>query len=83
LKKGVTMNFTTVSAKGWVTIPVELRRKYGLKSGARVRIVDYGGVLALVPVTEDPVQQAMGMLKGSSSLTQALLTEHKQELSRE
>jgi AbrB family looped-hinge helix DNA binding protein len=77
------MSFTTVSPKGWVTIPIELRRKYGLKSGTHVHIVDYGGVLALVPAAEDAVQQAMGMLKGSSSLTQALLAERKQELSRE
>ena len=36
----------TISSKGWVVIPAELRRKYNLTPGAEVRVVDYGGVLA-------------------------------------
>ena len=39
----------TISSKGWVVIPAELRKKYDLHSGRAVQIVDYGGVLALVP----------------------------------
>lgn len=77
------MTTLTVSTKGWVVIPVELRRKYGLTPGAQVRMVDYGGVLALVPLLENPIQEAFGLLKGPSSLTQALLTERAQELAGE
>jgi AbrB family looped-hinge helix DNA binding protein len=74
------MTNLTISSKGWVVIPAQLRRKYGLKPGSQVRIVDYGGVLSLVPLLDDPVQQAAGMLKGPTPLTQALLAEHQQEL---
>ncbi len=77
------MTTLTISTKGWIVIPAELRKKYGLTSGAQVRVVDYGGVLALVPLLENPIQQAAGMLKGPSSLTQALLNERAQELARE
>jgi AbrB family looped-hinge helix DNA binding protein len=73
----------TISSKGWVVIPAELRNKYGLKPGSQVRIVDYGGVLSLVPAFEDAVQQAAGMLKGAGSLTEALLREHRRETARE
>lgn len=73
----------TVSTKGWVVIPVELRKKYGLTPGAQVQVVDYGGVLALVPLLENPIREAVGMLKGSSSLVQALLNEHAQEIARD
>ena len=31
------MTIHSVSNKGWVVIPAELRRKYGLKPGAEVR----------------------------------------------
>jgi AbrB family looped-hinge helix DNA binding protein len=72
----------TVSEKGWVVIPVELRRKYKLHPGAAVSVVDYGGVLALVPTLAKPVRQAAGMLKGSKSLTRALLAEHRRERAR-
>lgn len=72
-----------ISEKGWVVIPAELRRKYALKPGSTVQIVDYGGVLALVPTLADPVRQAAGMLKGKKSLTQSLLSERLAERRRE
>ena len=77
------MTTLTISTKGWVVIPAELRKKYKLMPGSQVRVIDYGGILALVPLLENPVQQVAGMLKGQSSLTQALLDEHAQELARE
>lgn len=73
----------TLSQKGWVVIPAALRRKYGLKPGAQLQFVDYGGVLELVPVADNPVEAAAGMLKGGKSLTEALLAEHRQELKNE
>ena len=72
----------TVSEKGWVVIPADLRKKYNLHPGAKISVVDYGGVLALVPVMTKPVRQAAGMLKGRTSLTRALLTDHRRERSR-
>lgn len=68
-----------ISQKGWVVIPAELRRKYHLEPGTEVVIVDYGGMLAIIPALEDPVRQASGMLKGGASLTQALLKERREE----
>jgi AbrB family looped-hinge helix DNA binding protein len=73
----------TISNKGWVVIPAELRKKYNLLPGTEVVIVDYGGVLAIIPALKDPIKQGRGMLKGLPSLTQDLLKEHAQERSRE
>jgi AbrB family looped-hinge helix DNA binding protein len=72
-----------ISQKGWVVIPAELRKKYHLKPGDEIEMVDYGGVIALVPVLKDPIKQGYGILKEGPSLTQALLDERKQELERE
>lgn len=74
---------TTISSKGWVVIPAELRKKYELKPGARVIVVDYGGVLSIIPAMSKPVEQSAGLLKGGRSLTQALLAERQQERKRE
>ena len=71
-----------VSEKGWVVIPADLRKKYNLQPGAKVQVVDYGGVLALVPKLADPVRQAASLLKGRKSLTRALLAEHRREKAR-
>ena len=73
-----------ISQKGWVVIPSDLRKKYKLHPGRMVQIVDYGGVLTLVPSLEDPLAQSMGMMKGKGqSLRQALLEEHRQEIENE
>ena len=73
----------TVSAKGWVVIPAELRKKYGIKPGSKLQFVDYGGALELIPVPDNPIEAAAGMLKGGKSLTEALIAEHRRELDNE
>lgn len=77
------MYTTKVSAKGWVVIPKDLREKHGLKEGRRVQVVDYGHVLAIVPLPEDPVEALHGMLREGPSLTDDLLAERAQERARE
>ena len=77
------MYTVTVSTKGWVVIPKDLREKYRLKKGTRVQVVDYGNVLALVPLPDDPVEALHGMLEGGPSLTADLLAERAQERVRE
>ena len=71
-----------LSQKGWVVIPAILREKYGLKPGANLQVVDYGGVLSIVPAFKDPIKAGAGILKGGESLTQAVVEEHRQELER-
>jgi len=77
------MTVSAISAKGWVVIPAGLRKKYDLHAGRRVALVDYGGVLAIVPALADPVEEAAGILKSKASLTKALLDERRQERDRE
>jgi AbrB family looped-hinge helix DNA binding protein len=73
----------TISNKGWVVIPAELRKKYNLLPGTEVVIVDYGGVLSIIPALQNPIKQGRGMLKGLPSLTQELRKERGKERSRE
>lgn len=77
------MAIATVSSKGWVVIPAELRKKYDLHPGARVVLVDYGGVLAIVPALSNPVEDSAGLLRGGPSVVKALLDEHARERERE
>lgn len=72
-----------LSQKGWVVIPAAMRKKYGLKPGAYLQVVDYGGVLAIVPAFKNPIRDGAGMLKGGESLTQAVVKEHRKERERE
>jgi AbrB family looped-hinge helix DNA binding protein len=77
------MYTVTISAKGWVVIPKPLRERYGLKKGSRVQVVDYGQMLAIVPLPDDPIEALHGMLKDGPSLTNDLLAEHAQERTKE
>ncbi len=77
------MHTATVSTKGWVVIPKDIRDKLGLRKGTQVQIVEYGRVLALVPLPDDPVQALHGMLAGGPSLTEDLMAEHAHERDRE
>lgn len=73
----------TISNKGWVVIPAEMRKKYHLTPGSEVMIVDYGGVLAIVPAFKNPVEKGYGLLKGGASLTGILKKERGLEKKRE
>ena len=62
-----------------MVIPKPLREKYSLGKGTRVRIVDQGDGVALLPLPPDPVTALHGMLAGEPSLTEELLAERAEE----
>ena len=80
--EGVT-GTATLSAKGWVVIPQEFRGRHCLKKGDRLRIIDCGSFIAVIPPLEDPIGQGLGLLAGKMSLTDELLESRKAELARE
>jgi AbrB family looped-hinge helix DNA binding protein len=71
-----------ISNKGWIVIPAELRRKYDLQPGSQVTLVDYGGVIGIVPASTQPVEESAGWLKDSPSLAAALRRERHRERQR-
>jgi AbrB family looped-hinge helix DNA binding protein len=77
------MHTTKVSTKGWIVIPKALRKKHRIAEGTRIQIVEYGDILALVPLPDDPARALHGMLKDGPSLTADLLSEHAREIEHE
>lgn len=77
------MNTSILSAKGWVVIPQELRQRHGLKKGDTVHFVEYGGVIAIVPVSRNAIKESTGMLKGDTSLTKVLLKSRSEDAAGE
>jgi AbrB family looped-hinge helix DNA binding protein len=76
------MNTSTLSEKGWVVIPRELRERYGLKKGDKVHIIDYGGVISIIPVSGMPAKNMMGILKGSTSMVKELAKSRQRDAER-
>ena len=78
------MSVVTVSQKGWVVIPAKLRDKYQWKTGDRVKVVDYGGLVSLVPLLRHPEEEGMGSLQTRGrSLLRALGRTRNAERRRE
>ena len=72
---------TTVKtlAKGQIVIPAEIRRKYSIKPGTEMQIMEYDGIIYLIPPVEDPIKAACGFLPKKPSLGKQLLRDRKGE----
>lgn len=79
----MVVSFSTVSEKGLVVIPKEIREKYGIKKGDKVSFVDYGGAVYFMRVPDDPIRAGRGMLKGGSRVMDEFLAERHRERDRE
>ena len=75
----------TVSAKGWVVIPEDLREKCGFVPGQSVEVIDYGGVVSIIPIRADPIRALAAMFasSGGPPWTEELLDERRRERERD
>jgi AbrB family looped-hinge helix DNA binding protein len=69
---------TYATFKGQIVIPAKLRRKYGIKAGTRINIIDTGDAILLKPVTEVTLKRLQGRLKGKGVL-KSLLDQRRQD----
>jgi len=65
--------------KGQIVIPAELRRRYHIEPGTELQIMEYGGIIYLIPPVDDPITAACGLLPPKPSLSERLLRERKDE----
>jgi AbrB family looped-hinge helix DNA binding protein len=66
-------------AKGQVVIPSEIRKKYRIKPGTEMQILEYGSVIYLIPPVDDPISAASGILPPKPSLAKKLLKERRKD----
>jgi AbrB family looped-hinge helix DNA binding protein len=64
-------------AKGQIVIPADLRKKYHIEPGKELHLMEYGGILYLIPPSKDPVKEAAGILPKTPSLSKKLLQSRK------
>ena len=67
-----------VTTKGQIVIPANLRRKYHIKGGTKLRLIDDGEKIILMPITPEYIRSTRGLLRGAG-----LLKELKEERARE
>ena len=78
------MPISTMSSKGQLVIPKEIRDALGVKPGQKVffKIVK-DHLVEIAPLPEDPVRHFCGIFKEGSSLTRSLLKEREEDKKRE
>jgi len=57
------MNTVTLSTKYQLVIPREVRERLALEPGARLTVIEKGGILYLVP--ERPIAEMRGVARGT------------------
>ena len=73
------MAVVKILSKGQIVIPAEIRKRYNLEPGKEIQIMEYGGIIYLIPPVEDPINAACGVLPPKPSLSEKLLRERKSE----
>ena len=71
--------FVTVSSKGQLVIPAEMRATLGILPGTRVSITLEDKRIILQPVSDQLVDETMGMLAGGPSLADELQRERRSD----
>lgn len=77
------MPVVTVSTKGQIIIPAEIRKKHAIKQGDRFEVQVIDGKLVLTPVKTKPLVGLYGTLKGKTSLVRSLQEEHAKEIEKD
>ncbi len=70
---------TTVSTKGQLVIPAEMRTLLGIHPGSRIALTLEQERIVLQPVTDQLVDDTAGMLRGGPSLADELQQERRKE----
>lgn len=71
-----------VTSKGQVVIPKKLRQKYSIEPSCKIRWIEKGDGILMVPESENPIKAAKGMLKGAG-LLKSLAESKKQDKQKE
>jgi AbrB family looped-hinge helix DNA binding protein len=74
---------TTVSSRGQTVVPQEIRERMGIVPQTRLEWQIREGVIVVYPIPPDPIQAAVGLLKGQGPTTDDLLAERGRERRRE
>ncbi len=73
----------SVTSKGQLVIPAQLRRRYNIRKGTRLVLEERGDEIVMRPLSPEYFNQFAGILKGKGSLTQELLAERARDRERE
>ena len=70
---------STITTKGQLVIPSKLRRKYGIRKGTRVAMIEEESRIILQPLTPEYIRGLRGSLKDGASALKFLKEGRRQD----
>jgi AbrB family looped-hinge helix DNA binding protein len=64
-------------SKGQIVIPGGLRKKFRIEPGTKMLVMEYGGIIWLIPPVDDPVRAACGALPAEPSIGDRILLDRE------
>jgi AbrB family looped-hinge helix DNA binding protein len=75
----MTSHTTTISTKGQLVIPAEIREALDIKPGTRFAVLREGNQIILRPVDKRFIDELCGITAGGPSMTEMLLKDRREE----
>lgn len=72
----------TISTKGQLVIPAEIREALHIKPGTRFAVLQEGNRIILLPVDKRYIEELRGITAGGPSMTEMLLEDRRKENKR-
>lgn len=67
MERGITMNLAKISANGQITVPVEIRRQLGLKSGDKILFFQkQNGEIVVSNASSAAIRKAQAAFSGAA-----------------
>ena len=77
------METSIVTIKGQIVVPAKLRRRLGLKKGAKVAIIEDEHGFVVRPLDRNYFDRFAGILPGKGKATKALMEERRKDRNHE
>lgn len=71
---------TTVSTRGQVSIPVELRKKFNIEPETQLEWIEEGNAIKIIPVPKDPIKAFRGAGRGRYTSEKLIKDRRKERL---
>jgi|DewCreStandDraft_4_1066084.scaffolds.fasta_scaffold02977_15 AbrB family looped-hinge helix DNA binding protein len=76
------MHKITVTQKGQIVIPAEIRKKLNIKKGTKLLIKEEGNNILMIPDNKMHISHMRGALKSKESMIEYLLNERAAEYAK-
>ena len=73
------MAVVTVSSKGQITLPKEIRDAFGIEKGSKLQVLAIGEQLILISIPKDPIKALKGSIKLRRPITEIIREMREEE----